>query len=73
MTIIVAVKFAKGVVVATDSRSTYGEAEYMRDTERKIETLNGCIDDCLFIFHVRHDSLSRASAKLCQNFVPNSK
>jgi 20S proteasome alpha/beta subunit len=40
MTIIVAVKFAKGVVVATDSRSTYGEAEYIRDTEGIIETLN---------------------------------
>ena len=40
MTIIVGVKFAKGVVVATDSRSTYGEAEYMRDTERKIDSIN---------------------------------
>lgn len=40
MTIIVAVKFAKGVVVATDSRTTYGEADFVRDIDRKIETLN---------------------------------
>ncbi|MGA2682025.1 MAG: hypothetical protein ABSF44_09530 [Candidatus Bathyarchaeia archaeon] len=40
MTIIVAVKFSNGVVVATDSRSIYGEAQYVRDTERKIDTLN---------------------------------
>jgi 20S proteasome alpha/beta subunit len=40
MTVIVAVKFPKGVVVATDSRITYGESEYVRDMERKLDSLN---------------------------------
>jgi len=26
--------------VATDSRTTYGEADFVRDIDRKIETLN---------------------------------
>jgi len=40
MTIIVAVKFPKGTVVATDSRVTFGELPLMRDEERKIDSLN---------------------------------
>jgi 20S proteasome alpha/beta subunit len=40
MTIIVAVKFPKGTVIATDSRVTFGEFPLMRDEERKIDSLN---------------------------------
>jgi 20S proteasome alpha/beta subunit len=39
MTIIVGVKFSKGIVVATDSRETYGESDYIRDQARKVDTL----------------------------------
>jgi proteasome beta subunit len=39
MTVIVALKFSPGVVIATDSRLTYGELEYVRDIERKIDIL----------------------------------
>lgn len=40
MTIIVAVKFSKGVIIATDSRVTYGNLALMREEERKIDSLN---------------------------------
>lgn len=40
MTIIVAVKFSKGVAIATDSRVTYGDLPLMRDMQRKIDSLN---------------------------------
>jgi 20S proteasome alpha/beta subunit len=40
MTIVVAVRFSKGVVVATDSRITYGDFPLMREDERKIDSLN---------------------------------
>ena len=40
MTIIVAVKYSNGVVIATDSRVTYGNLPMMRDQERKIHSLN---------------------------------
>ncbi len=40
MTIIVAVKCSKGVVIATDSRVTYGNLPLMRDQDRKIHSLN---------------------------------
>lgn len=39
MTIIVGVKFSNGIVVATDSRLTYGESDYIRDQARKVDAL----------------------------------
>ena len=39
MTIVIALKFSKGTVLATDSRVTFGGAPLMRDEERKIDSL----------------------------------